>query len=327
MKPVKPRNLAASIRQKLLNTATKQREDFGLVLTRYGLERLLYRLSQSRYCDQFVLKGAMLFQIWTNTLHRPTRDLDLLGYGNPSPERCLAVFRELCGLVVPDDGLDFPAEAISVEKIKEDQEYEGIRVRLLARMANIRIPLQVDVGFGDALPARPGVLNYPTLLPMPAAQIQVYPMEAVIAEKLEAMVHLGMLNSRMKDFFDIWFLARTFSFESSALADAIRITFERRGTQLDPRGFDALTAELSVDTSKLIQWQAFLNKGNLVAPESFAGVIGAILGFVSFPLHASIAETRRPASWPPGGPWLEANRKNLGSESPIGVPDQEVGKL
>ncbi len=186
MKPATPRNLAASIRQKLLNFATRRGEDFGLVLTRYGLERLLYRLSQSRHCDQFVLKGAMLFQLWTDTPHRPTRDLDLLGHGDPSPENCAAVFRELCGLVVPDDGLIFPAEAVTAEKIKEEEQYEGVRVRLLARMVNVRIPLQVDIGFGDALTKRPEVLDYPTLLPMLAPQIRAYPMETVIAEKLGA---------------------------------------------------------------------------------------------------------------------------------------------
>ena len=308
MKPGKPRNVTASIRQKLLNIATREGADFGLVLTRYALERLLYRLSQSRYCDQFILKGAMLFQIWTDTPHRSTRDLDLLGHGDPSPGHCLAVFRELCVLAVAEDGLDFPIEATSAEKIKEDQEYEGVRVRLLARLGNVRIPLQIDIGFGDALAAPPGVLDYPTLLPMPAPQIQVYPMETVIAEKLQAMVHLGMLNSRMKDFFDVWFLERTFSFEANALAHAIRTTFERRGTRLDPGGVNALIAELSTDTSKRTQWRAFLNKGKLVAPGSFAEVAGSILGFISLPLHTSaVGGTREPASWSPGGPWSGGN--------------------
>lgn len=306
MKPTQPRNLAASVRQKLLNIATKKNEDFGLVLTRYALERLLYRLSQSTYCDQFVLKGAMLFQIWTNMPHRPTRDLDLLGHGDPSPEHCLAVFRELCGLTVSDDGLDFPTEAVTTEKIKEEQDYEGVRIRLLARMANVRIPLQVDIGFGDALTTRPGILDYPTLLSMPAPQIQAYPMEAVIAEKLEAMVHLGMLNSRMKDFFDIWFLARTFSFDAATLAGAIRATFDRRGTQLDTSGFEALASELSNDASKSTQWRAFLSKGKLAAPANFSEIVGAILQFVILPSLDSKAGAIESASWSPGGPWFGA---------------------
>jgi len=165
-------------------------------------------------------------------------------------------------------------------------------------------PLQVDVGFGDALTMRPSVLDYPTLLRMPAPQIQAYPMEAVIAEKVEAMVHLGMLNSRMKDFFDVWFLARTFSFEAAALADAIHATFERRGTPIDADGFDALIAELSIDASKHAQWRAFLNKGKLTAPANFADVVHAIREFASFPLRGRSAGTGQPGSWSPGGPWL-----------------------
>jgi len=314
LKPAAPRNLAASIRQKLLNLATRQGEDFGLVLTRYALERLLYRLSQSRHCDQFILKGAMLFQVWTNTPHRPTRDLDFLGHGDPSPENCIAVFRELGALAVPDDGLNFPTEAVAAESIKEEDEYEGVRVRLLARMANARIPLQVDVGFGDALATRPGFLEYPTLLPMPAPQIQAYPMEAVIAEKLEAMVHLGIFNSRMKDFFDVWFLARTFPFEAAALADAIRATFERRATSLAAEAFDALISEVSTDASKPTQWRAFLNKGKLSAPSNFADVFGAIRQFASIPLRASSKASRDPASWSPGGPWLRQSEEGSKSD-------------
>lgn len=307
LKSTPQRNLAASIRQKLLNIASQRKDDFGLILTRYALERLLYRLSQSGFREQFVLKGAMLFQLWTNTPHRPTRDLDLLRHGDPSPENCLAVFCEICHLAVTDDGLNFPTELITTEKIKEEQQYEGVRVRLLAKMANVRIPLQVDIGFGDALTTKPGVLSYPTLLPMPAPQIQAYPMEAVIAEKLEAMVHLGLLNSRMKDFFDIFFLAQTFPFEAADLGSAIRATFARRGTQLDAERFAALMAELSADSSKQVQWQAFLNKGKLVAPSSFADVVGAVLNFALLPLRASSVVITQIASWSPGGSWTEVH--------------------
>ena len=302
-----PRDVAESIRQRLLNIARRQGEDFGLILTRYAMERLLYRLSESKYRGDFILKGAMLFQIWANIPHRPTRDLDLLGRGDPSPEHCLAVLRELCGITVSADGLDFPVEAIRAEKIKEDQEYEGVRVRLLARMGKVRIPIQVDIGFGDALVSNPGVLDYPTLLAMPAPRIQVYPMETVISEKLEAMVHLGMVNSRMKDFFDVWLLARTFSFAASALANAIHATFERRGTPLDRQGFEALIAELATDASKLIQWRAFLNKGKLAAADNFAEVVGSILVFALVPLQAAEDGARGPTTWSPGGPWHEAD--------------------
>ena len=296
-----PRNVAASIRQKLLNIATRNREDFGLILTRYALERLLYRLSQSSYRDHFVLKGAMLFQIWADAPHRPTRDLDLLGKGDPSPERCLAVFRELCDIRVPEDGIIFSADTASAAKIKEDQQYEGVRIKFLAHLQNVRIPIQVDVGFGDAV--NPNLLDYPTLLPLPAPRIQAYPMNSVIAEKLEAIVSLGMLNSRMKDFFDIWFLARTFPFAAGALGDAIRSTFGRRATRLDADSVDILLTDLSHDPSKQTQWRAFTQRTGIEMPDAFPDVLIAIRQFLSRPMRAATIETEAALSWPAGGPW------------------------
>ena len=301
MKPIKSRNVAASVRQKLLNIANSSSEDFGLVLTRYAVERLLYRLSQSNYHDQFILKGAMLFQVWALTPHRPTRDLDLLGRGDSSVEHCQAVFRELCQIPVEDDGLIFAFETVKAEKIKEEQDYEGVRVKFLARLENVRIPIQVDVGFGDAV--TPGLLDYPTLLDMPTPRIQAYPMNTVVAEKLEAIIRLGILNSRMKDFYDIWFLAWTFPFEGNALVGALRTTFERRKTKLDPEVLKTLLAELSHDPVKRTQWQAFLRKNGLTAPDDFAGVNDAIREFLMFPAEAISSEDRISSSWPPGGPW------------------------
>lgn len=296
-----PKNVAASVRQKLLNIAARGREDFGLVLTRYALERLLYRLSKSPYRDYFVLKGAMLFQVWTQTTHRPTRDLDLLGHGDPSPERCAAVFRELCEVAVEVDGLVFSAATVHAGKIKEEQTYEGVRVKFFAHLENARIPIQVDIGFGDAV--SPGLLDYPTLLALPAPRVQAYPMESVVAEKLEATVSLGMLNSRMKDFFDIWFLARTFPFAPGVLATALRATFERRGTPLDLHRLDILLTELSGDPSKQIQWRAFSRKTGVLMPDDFPLVISVIREFLSFPVHVALTGTDQILSWPPGGPW------------------------
>jgi len=300
LKPVNPRNVAASVRQKLLNLANREQADFNLVLTNYALERLLFRLSESKYRDQFILKGAMLFQVWTQTPHRPTRDLDLLSQGDPSPEHCQAVFRELCTIRVVDDGLVFLPETVAVEKIKEEQEYEGIRVKFRARLEHARISLQVDVGFGDAV--IPRVLDYPTLLSMPAPRIQAYPMETVIAEKVEAIISLGMLNSRMKDFFDIWFLARAFPFDGITLANAVRATFGRRGTELDADTLARLLAELSDDAAKRTQWRAFLKRNSLASPDDFAFVIGSIREFVVGALGAASSESEA-AAWLPGGPW------------------------
>ena len=303
MTPPKSRNIAASVRQKLLNIATSTGEDFGLVLTRYALERLLYRLGQSNYREQFILKGAMLFQVWTHTPHRPTRDLDLLGRGDPSIERCQEVFGELCRIPVEDDGLTFSAETVKAEKIKEGQEYEGIRVRFLSLLGNVRIPVQVDVGFGDAVNS--GLLDYPTLLPMPAPRVRAYPMNAVVAEKLEAIVSLGMLNSRMKDFYDIWFLARTFPFRAKDLRAALSATFERRKTRIDPDGLSNLLHELSGDAGKRTQWRAFLGKSRLTAPDDFALINDAIREFLLSVVSAAGAESQASGSWPPGGPWQD----------------------
>jgi predicted nucleotidyltransferase component of viral defense system len=282
----------------LLNIAAARGEDFGLVLIRYALERLLYRLSQSDFRDQFILKGAMLFQVWTDTPHRPTRDLDLLGRGDPSLEHCQEVFQEICRIPVEDDGLIFSADTVSVEKIKEDQDYEGVRVKFLARLDNARIPVQVDVGFGDAV--TPGLLDYPTLLPMSAPRIQAYPMEAVVAEKTEALVHLGMLNSRMKDFYDIWFLARTFPFDLRILRAALQATFDRRKTELEPDRLTTLLHELSGDGAKQTQWRAFLRKSSLAAPDDFSIVSDTIQRFLMAPASAG---RDRGGTWPAGGPW------------------------
>jgi len=211
------------------------------------------------------------------------------------------VFRELCDIRVPEDGIVFSAETASAAKIKEEQQYEGVRIKFLAHLQNVRIPIQVDVGFGDAV--SPSLLDYPTLLPMPAPRIQAYPMNSVIAEKLEAIVSLGMPNSRMKDFFDIWFLARTFPFAAGTQGQAIRATFDRRATRLDPNRVDILLTDLSGDPSKQTQWRAFMRKIGIEMPDAFPAVIIAIRQFLSSPMRAVTIEAEATLSWPAGGPW------------------------
>jgi hypothetical protein len=193
------------------------------------------------------LKGAVLFQLWTGQPHRATRDLDLLGQGAPSPDRLQDVFREVCSLTVQDDGLTFLCDAIQAEPIKEDDEYQGIRLRIDARLGNARIPLQIDIGFGDAITPGPLPVTYPTILDFPAPQMQGYPRETVVAEKFQAMVALGIANSRMKDFYDVWTLAREFEFKGPSLCAAIRATFERRQTPLPATTPLALTLEFGND--------------------------------------------------------------------------------
>ena len=209
------RNLAASVRQRLRNLSRERGEDFNLTLTQYGLERLLYRLGKSEYADRFILKGAMLFVLWEGDAYRPTRDLDLLGYGDLDQQSITDVFRDICSVEVEPDGVMFNADSIIVAEIREAQEYGGYRVTLTGELDNARIDVQVDVGIGDQVTPEAVSTRYPSLLDMPEPEIRVYPPESVIAEKLQAIVALGMTNSRMKDFYDIWRLSTTHNFGSS----------------------------------------------------------------------------------------------------------------
>lgn len=262
------KNIAASIRQRLLNIAREQKIEFQLILIRFALERLLYRLSQSNYSKDFVLKGAMLFQVWGSSLHRPTRDLDLLSFGEPDIAYFTKTIREICDQSVPDDGLLFHGESILLERIKEEDEYQGLRATLIATLDTARIPLQIDIGFGDAIIPAPVNIEYPTLLDLPTPQLRAYSKETVIAEKFHAMVHRGIANTRMKDFYDLWVLATTYQLEANVLKNAIKATFKRRETQLPIAPPLALTAEYAEDPTKLAQWSAFVRKGKLLTLDS-----------------------------------------------------------
>lgn len=226
-----PKNLGASVRARLLDLANRRGIEFQLVLSEYAIERLLYRLGASHHVDQFVLKGATLFRIWADVGHRATWDLDLHGRGANGVDDVLSAIRELCAIEV-EDGIIFDARTLRGEEIRAEDEYAGVRVRLEAEVAGARIPVQVDVGFGDAVVPAPTIEQFPVLLPHPAPRILVYPREAVIAEKLEAMILLGVTNSRMKDFFDVFVLSKAFPFDGPTLVRSIRATFERRGTPL-----------------------------------------------------------------------------------------------
>ncbi len=300
----RPRNLPASVRERLRKLAAARKEDFQLVLTRYALERWLYRLSRTPHADSFILKGAMLFQLWTGQPHRPTRDLDLLGRGDNSVAAVVAAFREVCNQAVEADGLEFRAESVRGERIKEDQEYEGIRVHCEARLENARIPLQIDVGFGDAVTPPPADVRYPTLLDFPAPALRAYRRETVVAEKFQAMTALGMANSRMKDFYDLWVLARGFAFDGSTLSGAIRATFRRRRTALPTAAPLALTAEFAEDAAKRKQWKAFLRKSKLEASAGLTEVVAVLRDFLMPPVQALAGSELFELSWPPGGPWM-----------------------
>jgi predicted nucleotidyltransferase component of viral defense system len=298
------KNVAASVRQRLLNLSRKTGEDFQLLLTRYAVERLLYRLGNSEYSTRFVLKGAMLFALWTGEMHRPTRDLDLLGFGDTSEPELEKVFRALCSVAVPDDGLTFSVDTVTVEPIREEQEYGGERVTMLVHLGSARVNLQVDVGIGDAITPQAQSVTYPTILQMDPPRLRAYPPETVVAEKLEALVKLGLANSRMKDFYDLVIIARTFSFTGSVLRDAIQATFERRGTPLPTSSPVALTNAFVDDDAKQRQWQAFSKRsGTAEKVRGLKEAIAELAAFLAAPLAAAASAEDFQNSWNPGGPW------------------------
>lgn len=259
-----PRNLPRSVLDRLRNRARQRGEDMNLLLVRYGSERLLYRLSRSSHADRFLLKGALLFLVWTGQAHRPTKDIDLLGFGDPSPEALRRLFQDVCSVEVAPDGVVFNPASVRVDQIREGQAYGGQRVRCEGSLDTARLRVQVDVGFGDAITpgSREAVLS--PMLDFPPPVLRVYPKETVVAEKLDAIVQFGMANSRMKDYYDLWVLAREFEFDHNTLRDAIRATFDRRGTPLPRQAPVGLSDQFSRDRVKRAQWSAFVKASRLV---------------------------------------------------------------
>lgn len=304
MKTKKHANLAASVHQRLLNASREAGDDPNHTFGRFAMERLLYRLSSSRHAKYFILKGAMLFMAWTGKAYRPTFDLDLLGFGEDSAERIAGAFKELCSLEVEPDGLVFDAASVRLEPIREDQEYHGQRVTLTALLGKARIPVQVDIAFGDAVTPKAEEIKFPTILDFPAPHMRACPRETVVAEKLHAMTILGIANSRMKDFHDVYVLARDFPFEGATLVRAIAATFERRKTTLPNETPLALTDEFARDAMKITQWKAFIRKGGIgkELPE-LPGVILRLGEFLLPPLTAAARKGSPPKGWKANGPW------------------------
>lgn len=300
-----PRDVAASIRQRLYELARRRTEEFQLVLTHYVLERLLYRLARSPHRDRFVLKGAILFHAWGGEAHRPTRDLDLLvtrPTGIPDLER---IFRELCVVSVEkDDGIQLDPGTVRGTRIQDDV-YAPVRMTLTARLARARITVQVDVGVGDPVTPGPEEVDFPTLLPdLPAPRLRAYPRETVVAEKFEAIVALGIANSRMKDFYDAWVLSRRFPFDGETLCRAITATFGRRRTAIPGDLPLALTDAFANDAAKRAQWRAFRSRGRLGDDgKSLVEVVGDLRDFLTPPATAAVSRKPFDMIWPPGGPW------------------------
>jgi hypothetical protein len=294
--------MAASVRARLTQLPARRGYDFQQVLTSYAIERLLFRLSVSQHAGSFVLKGATLFTLWEGFPHRQTRDLDLLGFGENSIERLVTVFRQVCAVSAGDDGLVFGK--ISGEPIRALQEYGGIRLHVSVVLERAVIPLGVDIGFGDQITPPPKEVEFPTLLDFPKPKLRAYPVETVVAEKFEAMVRLDMANSRMKDFYDLSYLAHTMAFDGDRLCAAIQATFNRRSSVLPQNLPVALTNEFAANPTKLTQWRAFCRKDTRTKTEVPLGEVVKFIGvFLLPPTQAIAAGKPFGSSWSPGGPW------------------------
>lgn len=305
-----PSDVAVSIRRQLLKRSRAEGEDHQLLLTRFAIERLLARLSASEHRDRFVLKGALLFRLWSEYPHRATRDLDLLGRGESSIPELVATFGKIVVTQVEPDGLVFDERQISARPIREGARYEGVRLTLPARLGKTRFRLQVDVGFGDAVLPRPRLADYPTVLDHTPPRVKVYPAEAVVAEKLEALVSLGMVNSRMKDIHDLWTLAMEHAFDGMTLCRSIEATFRRRETAVPQLPPVALTEEFSTEPSRVTLWAAFLGRAGLEKPRRLKEAIETVAGFAWPVLQAITAERGETwhRTWPPAGPWKATRR-------------------
>jgi hypothetical protein len=296
------RNLGMSIRDRLLNKARAEKLDFNLLLTRYALERMIYRLSISEYRDQFLLKGALLFDLWFDVPHRPTHDADFLGFGSAEIPHLEEIFRGISHIEV-EDGILFQADSVKGAEIRKEANYAGVRVTLMGLLNSARCPVQIDIGFGDAVVPGPEDVRYPIILSgMPEPQIRVYPRYTVVAEKLEALTSLGIMNSRMKDFFDLWVLAKHSDFDGLVLSRAVSATFERRRTAIPSYIPIGLSDEFINDVQKEKQWQAFLRK-NTLDPVQLAVVITDLREFLLPVLAANSVGSSHDMAWRAGEGW------------------------
>ena len=303
MSPKQIKDVAASVHQLLLNQARETKRPFNELLQYYCMERFLYRLSKSSYVDKFVLKGALMLVAWKAPLSRPTMDIDFLGLLKNDLEGIGKVIQALCREKVTDDGIVFDPASIKTSRINEDADYQGVRAKIRGRLGNARLALQIDVGFGDTVVPKAAAVDYPTLLPFPAPQLRGYTRESAVAEKFEAMTKLGLLNSRLKDFFDIWLLARRFDFDGATLTKAVRRTFENRATKIDPKPI-ALTDSFSSDAAKQTQWRSFLRRSRLEgAPAELNEVVDSNARFL-LPVSEGLARGEDfKQTWHAPGPW------------------------
>lgn len=299
------KNIAASVHQRLLNNARQTGRPFNELLQYFAMERFLYRLSKSRYFDSFVLKGALMLTVWEAQLSRPTMDIDFLGQIDNNIDAIIGAVENICSQNVEPDGITFDLAGIRGETITEGADYEGVRVRFHGSLGTVRFTIQLDIGFGDVVIPAPVSLQYPTILDLPAPKLRGYSKESTIAEKFEAIVKLGVFNSRMKDFFDIWLLSRQFDFNGQRLAAAIKETFSTRGRDIQSKP-NALTNSFSDDHAKVTQWRGFIRKNRLTnVPKNLGEVIEDIKIFLG-PVAIAL-EVKKPfkETWDAPGPWRQ----------------------
>jgi predicted nucleotidyltransferase component of viral defense system len=298
------KNVAGSVHQRLLNKARETGRPFNELLQYYAMERFLYRLSESRHAGDFVLKGALMFRVWQATVFRPTMDIDLLGRLKNDIEGICAVVRKACSQNVEPDGMTFDAASVAGARIAEDAEYDGVRVSFRGNLGNARVFLQVDVGFGDKVTPAAKTVEYPAILDFPPPRLRGYSRESTIAEKFHAMVKHDLLNSRMKDFYDVWLLSRQFDFDGRTLSAAVKNTFTNRQTDI-PAHPVAFSETFSKDPSRAVLWRTFIQKSRLdAAPQPFEEVVAMVVPFLG-PVAAALAQgVSFEKNWKAGGPWV-----------------------
>lgn len=297
------RNIAASVHQRLLKKSKESARPFNELFQYYAIERFLYRLSRSSYAEKFILKGALMLMVWELRAYRSTMDIDMLVKMKNSTDAITAMVRDVCLQDVEPDGIVFDPNSVRRQVITEDADYEGVRVHFRGSLDTARITIQLDVGFGDVVIPSAEMMSYPTILDLPAPQIRAYSKESTIAEKFEAMVRRGIMNSRMKDFWDIRMLSRQFDFDGKTLAAAIAETFAARHTAI-PADPVAFTEAFIQDKTKQSQWKAFLRKNRMVgAPDTFEEAVNAVSLFLRPVLEGLVHDQSGPVIWKAPGPW------------------------
>lgn len=296
------KNIAASVRDRLLNLARSTDDDFNQLLDRYTRERFLYRLSQSEIGNKYILKGASVFQVWGGSPHRPTRDIDLLGFGSNNPQTVKQIFEEICQQEY-QDGIEFAN--INTEVLQATQKYEGVRLNIEGKLGTAKLFLQVDLGFGHVVTPPAEIYEIPSLLDMPSPSLRVYPPETVVAEKLEAMVSRGLKNSRIKDYYDLLFLSKKRSFDGKLLTEAIRATFNQRQTEMPAEVIPVgLTLEfIAFRPSRDIQWKKLFQQGTMDSQLNLSEAIASIREFLLPPLQAAATGSEFNQKWTKDGGW------------------------